>query len=191
MKRAWWLIPIGFLLGGCSSGERLFPMQVGNTWTYQVKNGMAEFVQPVKLVRTVPVNGVEGYELSSPMGFSRLAWKDRVLYGSVFSNLRANPPIPMLDARRDKTELKWKGRVFFSGKPYDALGELQQEPFKKDAQGRERKGIRTTLTIQFDGKSMEIQTWYVPNVGPISQVQRTFEGRTERFDVSLDLLTGP
>jgi len=127
---------------GCSSSRTYFPLEVGKTWTYHVRAGLAITVEDVKVMRRLAVAGTVGYEVGGHLGFSRLAWKNGVLMADSLPNTRFSPPMPMLvpgDFRtvREADALKatvrrrpvqsWQGFVETMGRSEPAKAELYQE----------------------------------------------------------------
>lgn len=184
------LVLASLFLAGCSGGEDLFPLREGSEWSYSVRTGLAEYVEPVRVLGRVPAAGVTGYEIGGPLGRSRLGWKGGTLYASSLVNLSVappSPPIPLLVGDGRKAEVKWQGKLYVAGKPYDATAVLTQGPSKLTLPGKTYETTLAVLTIKVGGRSIEIQTWYAPRIGPVRQEQRT-DGT---WDVGLEYLGGP
>lgn len=192
MNRRWALIGL-VVLAGCGADDRLMPLRVGNEWSYDVKTGLPESVAALKVTREVPVAGTTGYELDSPMGISRMAWKGETLIASVLGNSRFSPPLSLLNSIEERQTTKWDGRMYSHGKTYEYKASLSQEPTPLTREGRKYQAVMTTLLLRLPDRELEIQTWYAPGYGILNQVQRTRSGSESvgRFDVELDYLSGP
>jgi hypothetical protein len=186
-------ILLAFGLWGCGSESDLFPLAVGNEWSYNVKNGLTEYEQSVKAVRQLPTAGTMGYELQGPMGISRLAWKSDALYASALPNARLDPPLPILLAGSGKDTRVWRGQIEALGQTSQAEALIRQEPESITHGSQRHSAIKTVINLKYSGREIELQTWYVKGIGPVRQVQRTTEGQqaTEQFDVAMEYLAGP
>lgn len=178
---------------GCGSSDQLFPLRVDNEWSYGVKTGIPEYVEEIKVTKRVPVAGVQGYELASSMGISRLVWKDDTLYATAMTGTRFNPPLPLLSSAEEKATFSWEGTLYSSGIAHKARATITQttEPLMRD--GRKTSTTKTVQSILLPDREIETITWYAAGTGMIMQVQRTKEkGNTEgQFDYQLDYLGGP
>lgn len=188
------LLGFGVLIAcGCSQGDPLFPLRMGNEWSYSVKTGLAEYVESIKVSKELPVGGRQGYELTSSMGMTRLAWVDGVLLATALTGTRFNPPIPVLTSSEDTATLKWKGRMYSGGHTYEADATVTQSPDALHRDGRRLAAIKTATLIRLSDREIEIQSWYVTGTGLVNQVQRTrMQGQESgRFDLEMDYLSGP
>ncbi len=195
MKR---VLPLLFLAAcfGCGKPDRLFPMQVGNEWTYNVKTTLAEFVTKISISRRVPVAGVEGYELTSPMGVSRLAWKGDVLYASALSGTRFNPPLPILNAAEEKHSFRVQNlRMYSAGVTYDVDATVEQEAQAHTRDGQKYRATITVTTLRLKDREIQIKSIYKPGIGLVEQVQRTQTNGSgdsrKLFDLQMDCISGP
>jgi hypothetical protein len=172
MSRGYGLAFLMLLVAGCSKQPDLMPLSVGRSVTYVVTHGLEKFVEPVKVVAEVPIMGRTGYELSGPMGVSRLVWKDGVLYASQTSNAVFDPPIPLVAV--DGKMKRWTGSVHSLEFESDASAELVQKQVK-DVQVGTRKVEATlaTLTVKMPKGTIELSSWFQPGVGLVQQEQRT------------------
>ena len=181
------------LLAGCGSPDQLFPLRVDNEWSYSVKTGIPEYVEEIKVTKRVPVAGIQGYELASAMGISRLVWKGDTLFATALTGTRFNPPMPLLSSAEEKATFPWEGTVYSGGKAHKATATLTQtsEPLIRD--GRKTPTTKTVLLVRLADRELETVTWYAPGTGMIMQVQRTKkQGQTDgQFDLQLDYLGGP
>lgn len=185
------LLLLGFvLMAGCSGGSDWYPLEVGNEWTYSVRTGLAEFVEPVKVVSTAPAAGTKGFQLSGNLGTSRLAWKGKVLCASELPNLAVAPnssPFPLLVADDPTATRAWSGSVMLSGKTYPAVASLKQSKAKLSTPGRTWDTVLVTISLKVGDRNIEILTWYAKGHGPVRQEQRT----NGVWDVGFDYLSGP
>ena len=172
---------------GCADSTSLYPLRIGESWTYTVNNSFTTRVQQVKVMRHVPVDQTEGYELSGPMGIARLAWKGGVLYASALPNVRLIKPMPILAARDQALTLNWSGQVQNLGRTLPAQAILSQSLDSVDVGAQKMDAVKATLDIKFDARSVELTTWYAKGVGPVRQDQRT----NGKLDYHVDLLGGP
>ncbi len=181
-------------LTGCGKSDQLFPLRIGNEWTYNVKSGLSEFVSKVTVSRNIPVAGVQGFELSSPMGISRLVWKGDILYATVLSGSRFNPPLPMLNASEEKHTFRQAVRMYSGGKTYEAEATVAQETQTHTRDGRKFKATMTTTLLRMKDREVEIKSVYAPGIGLVEQTQRTQAvagGSRKLFDLQMDCISGP
>ena len=184
------LLVIALVSSGCRRSDELFPLKIGNEWSYNVRTGLAQFVEPVKVSRSLSVAGAEGYELAGPMGSLRLGWKDKVLYATSLPNLRIaqdSPALPILVEARQKTERQWQGKIEFLGRFQSGSATLEQAPEQLKIAGKSYDTVRAKLLLKLPERSIELITWYARGIGPIRQEQRT----NGTWDVGLDYLGGP
>jgi hypothetical protein len=172
---------------GCSGGNDYYPLKVGNQWSYMVVTDFSQGVQTVKCQKSVPVAGTKGYELSGPMGISRLAWKGNTLYATALPNARLYKAIPMLIANDPKATTTWHGQLQNLGVMQKAEATLTQSTDMIDVGSKKFDTIKATLTVKSAGKDIVVETWYAKGVGPIRQTQRT----GDKLNVKVDLLGGP
>lgn len=179
------LLALGAL--GCRADHPRFPLREGQEWTYTVRTGYVTYVEPVKVARELSVAGTRGFELSGPMGTSRLAWKGGVLLADRYVNVRLEPPMPVLAGGRDEATMRWTGRLMGLGPGKPAEASLSQRPEALRVGTRQVQAIRTDLTLQDGTRRIEVVSWYEDGVGLVRQEHRT-DGR---LDVQLELLAGP
>jgi hypothetical protein len=176
-------------LGGCSNGGDLFPLKIGNEWSYSISNGFSSSVEPLKVVRSVPVADVNGFELQGPMGMSRLAWRGSTLYASVLPNTRFAKPIPLVVSNEPKAVRSWDGTMEAAGKTVNVSATLKQNPESIDVGTHKFDAIKAVLTIDVATPkgTIELETYYAKGIGILKQVQRT----NGKLDVGLEYLSGP
>lgn len=189
MRRAALFLPL--LALGCARDDTLMPLEVGQEVTYVVKTGFASAIEPVKIVRNLPVAGVRGVEMTGPLGSSRLAWKDGVLLADATSHGRFSPPIPLLDAKlTEKSKPRtWHGRLEILGQEQPANAILTQKKETIALGSRRVATTVSTLTLDLPASNgkIELISWYQPGTGLVQQEQRTNGRRVLR----LELLSGP
>jgi hypothetical protein len=179
----------GLLLAGCGQDDRLMPLRPDRTWTYSVRSGFQQFVEPIDVVREVAVAGTRGFELSGPLGTSRLGWRDGVLWAGQSANARFDPPLPLL--ANDFEPRTWEGHLEATGVLYPATASLEHEQTRVELGGRRVSAVRATVTLQFDDRAVTLQTWYQEGVGIVRQEQHSGAGAEADLDVSLEILSGP
>lgn len=193
MNLRWcWSLPI-LALAGCGSSDQLFPLRLDNEWSYSVKTGIPEYVEEIKVTKRVPVDGIQGYELQSAMGISRLAWRGETLLATALTGTRFRPALPMLSSADDRATFQWEGTVYSGGRAYKGKATVSQssEPLTRD--GRKTNATKTILVLMLPDREVETVSWYVAGNGLVMQVQRTKKrGRADaEFDFQLDYLGGP
>jgi hypothetical protein len=173
------------LIGGCSRQPELMPLYVGRETTYVVRSGLDSKVDPVKVVREVPIAGVRGYELKGPLGVSRLAWKDGVLLASSTANARFDPPLPLLAL--DKKDRRWSGTVEVRGQSSEAEATLQHQEERIEIGGRRMETTLASLRLKMPRGSIELLSWFHPGSGLVQQEQRT----NDQLVLRMEILGGP
>jgi len=179
-----WLAPVSGLtlsvcLGGCGSHDGWFPMKVGRHWTYQVRAGFDRKVESLQVIRPLTVASADGFELSGPLGVSRLAWKHGTLYADSAANAGFNPPLPMLVPGVDLAKeiprqvAVWHGRVIVMGKEQPGSAVLTERTESLDLGARKVPTILATLQMQVPGGKIELRSWYQEGIGLVQQEQRT------------------
>ncbi len=159
------------LVVGCSKQPELMPMKIGSQTSYVVRYGLDSKVEPVKVVREVPIAGVTGYELAGPLGVSRLAWKDGVLLAAATTNARFDPPIPLLAV--DGKDRTWSGTVESLGKKQAATATLVHKSEKIELISKKVDTTLSTLTLSLPKGTVELSSWFQSGVGLVQQEQRT------------------
>ena len=181
------LAALGVALACGCARETYFPLALGDTWTYSVRTGLGiTSVEQVKVARRLSVAGTDGWELTGPLGTSRLAWKDGVLLAEGLTNLRFEPAIPILVAGEKTAERAWSGTVRHLGDELEAVGTLKQTTGTDTLGGKEIDVLRTELEIQLPDRKLRVESAYSERMGLVRQRQET-DGR---FDVALEYLGG-
>ncbi len=172
MSRGYGWALTALLLAGCSKQPDLMPLRVGRTISYEVTHGMEKHVESMTVTAEVPVMGQTGYEISGPMGVSRMVWKDGVLYASQTANAILDPPIPLVSL--DGKVKRWNGTLESLDVSSDASAELVQKQVKGVEVGlRKIDATLSTLTVKLPRGTIEVLTWFQPGVGLVQQEQRT------------------
>lgn len=177
-------------VSGCGGDRSWFPLDDGHEWSYSVRGSLAEFVEPVKVLRRLPVAGVDGFELGGPLGTCRVAWKGNTLYATALAGLsvaEGSPPLPLLVGDGADRRLDWKGKLLVAGKGVQASASLEQKPVNLSLPGRQYATLHTKLTVRTPEATVEVLTWYAEGIGPLRQEQRT----NGAWDVGLEYLGGP
>ncbi|MCH7904384.1 MAG: hypothetical protein IH944_07430 [Armatimonadetes bacterium] len=175
-----------FLLIGCSqSHSRMMPLEQGNTWTYAYNSTYEEVVAEVRVSRKVAVGPVYGWELSSLMGESHLAWQGSELIAAQMAGTRFQPPIPIYASE----STSWAGTAITNGEEYSARATLTVSEETLDVGGTRHETIKTTLDIDIAGEPLQLMTWFARDIGIVRQEQR--RGTPLTFDHSIEFLSGP
>ena len=180
-------LTIGIAVGlvGCGSRDDWFPMKVGKHWTYQVRAGFDRRVEPVKVLRPLAVASSAGFELTGPLGVSRLAWKKGILLAESTVSVQFIPPVPILvtgaDLSKEKNKSKpveyrvatWHGRVIVIGKERPGSAVLTERNEVIDFGSRKVPTILATLSLKVGLNEIVLKSWFQQGVGLIQQEQRT------------------
>jgi len=180
------LILLPLLLLSCSSGSSLMPSDVGTTWTYKVRTGFgAQHVVDATITKRLSVTGAEGFELSGPLGATRMAWKDGTLWAQNFGNAQAMPALPLL--HEDRRPSEWKGILETAIGKERATARLTHANEKLESAGRTISTTRTQLVIKRPRSTTTLTTWFAEGIGIVRQEQRS-DGE---FELRLDRVSGP
>ncbi len=168
-----------FVAIGCSSGiHEYMPIEEGSTWQYVVRLDGDDAVQTVKAVRSAPVGSLQGWLLESEMGDSRLAWDGDTLVAAELPDSTYSPPIPLLapGAR------EWKGVVSTPTGSTAGTARLVRSSETLDIGGRQSQTVKTVLTLESGGETVQLTTWFFSGLGILRQEQRRGPGLTrDRF----------
>jgi hypothetical protein len=195
------VLAVALFVAGCSGTNTYFPLEPGQTWTYNIRADLATYVEEVKVTRRVAVAGVQGFELGGPLGYSRVAWKGGVLLADSLPNTGVSPPLPLLvpgdpntlseEAKKDGAKpqpvRRWQGFVESRGKKIPAKATLYQEEATLTIEPRKHQTIKTTIRMFVAGKTLELVTWYADGMGPLRQEQHT-DGLQ---DISMEYIASP
>ena len=173
-RRAWVIFVLAICVVGCRGQEQndLLPLEVGKIWTYQIRVGMDKRVEPVKVSRETPVDGVNGYELKGLLGDSRLAWKNGQLITDSGAHGRLRPHLPLLDINKD--HLTWHGSITTISAPRPAYAKILRTEEKAFFwNNRKTRVTRSTVILTLPDKEITLDTWFLKGVGIVKQEQRT------------------
>lgn len=177
-------LALAVLAAGCGRTPNLWPLSMGWKNDYRIRNGLATYVEEIKVARRVPVAGEYGYEVVSILGASRLAWKGNELLASALPNTRFSPPIPILVANEKDATRRKKTTVEVAGKRTDAEAVLTQAEDELTLGGEPRKVIRATLTLHMPNRDIQTTSYYLAGVGLVRQQQLS----NSEFQVGVDLI---
>lgn len=164
------------------------PLSKNGRWTYTVQLGFRSSVAEVRTAGRVPVGNQSGWRLIGSQGTTSLAWSGSTLLASELASSQYNPPIVLLDPRlRGEGKRTWRGQIITAGKSQDAEATLTQSIEKRGIGGRSWRTIRTQHEIKFSGRTLELITWFAPDLGILRQEQRLDDKLTH----SLEWLSGP
>ncbi len=173
------------LAAGCGEDvHEYFLLEPGKEWHYTARTAFLTYVEPIRVTRKVSVEGVEGYELSGPLGASRLAWKKGGLLLEQFPTGRFRPAITLVKPG-EKADIKWEGILETNGATYPATGTIKQKEEKIQIRGRSILTLLSTVTVLTAGRKIELETWFERGVGPVRQQKRT----NGAFNFSMELLS--
>lgn len=170
------LLGTGIVLAcvGCGSGSSLMPLSVGRTWSFTVKAGLNSYNAEVKVTRETSVASAKGYEISGPLGTSRMAWNKSGLVADQLVNAQFIPALPLLAEGEESKPRKWHGRVILVDNASPASGvQSQAADDTQTYQGSKVHTVRSTVLVKTAERNIELITWYLAGVGPIRQEQRT------------------
>ncbi len=163
------------------------PLEIGNKWSYYVRTALQSRVENLEVIKQMPVADTTGYLLESESGILQLAWKKNILYLQETPAIRFIPAIPWIDTKNENSEREWKGNILFLGKEYPLSINIQQEKTPYNHNGTKVKSIRSTLHFEHNEKSIELITWFLPEIGIVEQQHRT----NQILDISQEYLSGP
>jgi hypothetical protein len=172
VKRALFSVLALVALVGCGPKHDLFPLELGNTWTYTVSSDLAKSVAKMKVVRNVPVGEAEGYELQSDLGIYHLAWTDGTLVAASLAGTRFYPPLPLLIGGQSTASRDWSGKVAFMGKQTSTKAQLLQEPGSVTIGAKKVDCTKVVTSMTIEGKDIVVESYFAPGIGLVEQTQR-------------------
>ncbi|MBS1720683.1 MAG: hypothetical protein JST35_09580 [Armatimonadetes bacterium] len=182
----WWVGSIILVLVGCNKADDRMPLAVGNTWSAHSRDSFRELVESIKVTRSISVAGVSGFELSGPLGVSRIAFRDGRLVADQLGITRFSPPIPLL-LPGPSAQTAWTGTVASPAGSESTEARLDQIEDKLEIDGKKVNTTKTVLTFKIRGKDLELTTWFRAGIGIARQEQR-LDGK---LIVSFDTISGP
>lgn len=180
---------ISILMSGCGNTRSLMPLSINRKAVYRVHYGLISFDEPLVVSKEVAVAGQSGFELSGPMGVSRVAWRNQVLYADQAVNAWFQPSLPILT--EGPTAKPWHGRIVSMGITHPASATLEMAEEKIKFGDKEHTTKRATLKVKMDTARIELVTWYEAGVGMVRQDQTTKEHGVDHEVVRIELLTPP
>lgn len=163
------------------------PLTVGQKWSYLVVSPQIKLSPELVVEQTCAVGGFKGFELSGPLGRSRLAWTDSRLIASQLGQTRFDPPVVLLDPDVPTKPILREITVSTPLAIVKATAKLTEEHKTIDVNGLHQPCIKTSLRITISNHNLDLFTWWVRGRGVVQQVQRT-DGNQ---DVAMTLLDGP
>ncbi|MCE9557832.1 MAG: hypothetical protein K8R88_02665 [Armatimonadetes bacterium] len=161
------LFGVTLSLIGCSRPQTdLFPLAVGNEWTYTVKSGLLSRVDVVRVVATDSVAGAPGFRLQGPSGPSRVAWIGNQLVANELSGTRFSPAIPLYSG---DGSAKWSGLVTSLGLTTTAKLTLSQELDKFKIGGQELPGSKSTIVLRAGDTQKTLTFLFIKGLGLVRQ----------------------
>jgi hypothetical protein len=179
--------------GGSFAGTALFPIAVGNTWTYQVATaGLGAGTSVDKIIKVVPVPG--GNQVTTTHSFNGVTSTQTLLFGSDGSITQPLTSIGSATVRVKSGSIRWPSQaVIDSGQPImstiviaaSVAGQSQSITAHVTVRGAGSATVtvpagtyhativESTVSESIAGiaVSIEIRTWLAPGVGPVkSQV---------------------
>jgi hypothetical protein len=153
------------------------PLAAGKKWTYHAHYGIQDQrVESVLATREVAVGDGDGFELSGPMGTSRLGWNGHTLVADEAANAFFSPSIPLL-TDDGRPPAPWAGQIRVNGHTYDAKSDLVQspKPVKMTVSGQNFSTRAAKLTVYLlpNRGKIVLDSWFQPGVGLVQQEQRT------------------
>lgn len=183
------LAPAATLLAmsGCRSGSDLMPLEVGRSWTYDVKapQSFGRYITAFKVSRRLSVANSTGVEVTSELGASRLAWVGGGLFAERLASAQFRPPLPLLFEAEETHERPWNGRVEFveSASPTwkdfvldHGLAKATQSQKADDELtygGKKIHCVKSTVHLKTTAHDIELLTWFSAGLGIVQQEQRT------------------
>jgi hypothetical protein len=174
---------------GCGTSRSLMPLSLNRKAVYRVHYGLISFDEPLMVSKEVAVAGQSGFELSGPMGVSRVAWRNQVLYADQAVNAWFQPSLPILT--EGPPVKPWHGRIVSMGMTHPASATLDLAEEKINIGGRDHNTQRATLKVKMDTARIDLVTWYEAGVGMVRQEQSTKDHGVDHEVVRIELLTPP
>jgi len=158
---------IFFVMGGCGAkNEAYFPLAVGNTWTYNVKSGLVNRVDKVKVTAPDVIEGNPGFRLEGPSGPSRLAWKGGALFAAELSGTRFTPAIRVVQGEPKST---WKGTITAMGSTESAQATIEESETKFSLGGQSLPAIKSVITFTIGAQKRVVTFTFARSLGLVSQ----------------------
>ncbi|MBX7133099.1 MAG: hypothetical protein K1X67_10525 [Fimbriimonadaceae bacterium] len=163
------------------------PLAVGSKWTYSVRAGFLSRVEDLKVLRTISVADVEGYELTGPMGNSRVAWKGGNFLVEDLPGTRLSPALPILIGESDKASRRWSGIAKTLSGAKEATADIVQAKDTVTIGGQTYETRRSEVVLRGLGSPITLTTWFHEGIGMLRQEQRV----GDQLVRSMEYLAGP
>lgn len=148
------------------------PLREGQSWRYYAHEATGSRIRNIKVGESCLVGNSHGFKLSGDGGTSKLAWISGELWVSEFAAMRFDPPIVLLKPSSPTSTWNYEGvgtsRVFQQRISVQA----KQQPVKLEVMGQTRNTLLVTLSLQFQNKTIELETWFQKGLGILKQEQR-------------------
>lgn len=161
------------------------PLEPGQRKTYSVRTRYITYVDTMRVVGPVSVDGTTGVDVVGRLGFVRLGWRRNELIADRLHGTRADPPIVLAVAGEESARREWNGSIVVNGQIRPVQGRLEQQPDQVPVGTRNLPGVRSELTLRpAGGPPIVLTSWFVPGRGLVRQEQRT----GGELDFRLDLV---
>ena len=179
------LFAVVFLYGCSNDLQDLMPLSMGNSWDYLVRLDGDEATETISVVSEAPVGSVQGFLLESVMGDSRLAWDGDTLVAAELPDSVYSPPIPLLASESQS----WSGVVSTATGSATGTATLTLSKENLSIAGRQYSTVKTVLTLLAGGETIQLTTWFFPQMGILRQEQRRGPGLVR--DRYVEFVKGP
>lgn len=163
------------------------PLSKDAEWDYTYSAKMLTGVESVRVINESSIDGHPAYNLSGPMGRSRIAWIGDKLVAAELSGTRFFPPITLLAPGRKGELPTWQGSISSGGTSSPASAQISQESSTFSLGGRKYSATVVVHRITYGSSNLEVSTTYADGLGIAQQVSR----RNGQFVSSLEYLKGP
>lgn len=179
------------LIAVCGCQKNDDPFEVGTSWLYNIDDGVHHYQTHIRVSRNLTVFNNKGFELSGPMGVSRLVILNDICYASQLSGSTFDPPLPIfklapIGGPEDKIVKvqDWEGRLIFLKDSQSARATLTQSWRKDIHNGVKVRAYFATLELRTARRMLQLRTEFIPAVGIKAQEQRT----DQTYDYRLEML---
>lgn len=171
---------------GLQATEELYPLEIGNTWTFRVSGQEERFT--IKVAALEKVGDFECFRLEAtlkdkPVGTEHLLVAKNGIFRARTDKDDVSPPVCILQFPSKKGD-SWKGEYKLGGKAATALFVADTETVTVPA------GKFTTISVQADlsemGGRVRTTLWFAPKVGVVKQTleegKRVITLELEKFE---------
>jgi hypothetical protein len=157
--------------GAGKKGPNYFPLQVGNTWQYELTANGNKGTMVNKIARTETVNGVERAVLeTSVMGkvvnSEHLRQTEQGVFRYRNNNDELMPPLPLLKYPV-KAGDKWDGEMTANNQKVKYTAEVGEETIQLPA--GQFKTVRVAIRADIQGQQLTTTYWFAQDVGLVKQ----------------------